>query len=165
MMLPWRTALALVAGVTLLVACSSTTATTPPAGMASAPGYHPGKFVWHDLVTRDPAAARRFYGPLLGWEFEDTTRNGKPYAVARVGGQPVAGIVVHPDESDEPALWLSYLSVPDVDEAVKKAVDAGHDMTLGPVQICAVCGYTAEGDAPDKCPVCAVAKDQFKTFA
>ena len=104
MKLLWKAALALLAGGALFVACSSRAATTPPAGAASAPGYHPGKFVWHDLVTRDPASARRFYGALLGWEFQDTTRNGKPYAVARVDGRPVAGIVLYSDPSDEPAV-------------------------------------------------------------
>jgi len=129
MKLLWKAALALVAGGALLVACSSRATTTPPAGAASAPGHHPGKFVWHDLVTRDPASARRFYRDLLDWEFQDTTRNGKPYAVARVGGQPVAGIVVHTGPTDEPALWLSYLSVPNVDQAVEQ-VSAGGGKTL-----------------------------------
>lgn len=121
----WQAALGILAGSALLVACSSRSATAPPAGASAAPGHRPGKFVWHDLVTRDPVAARRFYGPLLGWEFQDTTRNGRPYAVARLGGEPVAGIVRHPEETDEPALWLSYLSVPDVDQAVEAAVAAG----------------------------------------
>jgi hypothetical protein len=77
MKLLWKAALAVVAGSALLLACS-THSSTPPAGPATASGFHPGKFVWHDLVTRDPAAARRFYSALLGWEFNDTTRNGKP---------------------------------------------------------------------------------------
>ena len=47
----------------------------------------------------------------------------------------------------------------------KEAVDGQKDCELGPVQICTNCGYTAEGDAPDKCPICGVASDRFKTFA
>ena len=127
-----KAALTLVAGSAVLVACSNRAATTPPAGVASGPGYHPGKFVWQDLVTRDPAAARRFYGALLDWKFQDTTRNGKPYAVARVGGQPVAGIVAHPDPTDDPALWLSYLSVPNVDQAVEQVAAAGGKTLYAP---------------------------------
>jgi predicted enzyme related to lactoylglutathione lyase len=132
MKLQWKAVLALVAGSTLLLACSNKTATTPPAGASASPGYHPGKFVWHDLVTRDPAAARRFYAGLLGWEFQDTTRNGKPYAVARAGGDPVAGIIAHPDPTDEPALWLSYLSVANVDEAVAQVESAGGKTLYAP---------------------------------
>lgn len=28
--------------------------------------------------------------------------------------------------------------------------------------VCTICGYTAEGTAPDKCPVCGAGKDKFK---
>jgi rubrerythrin len=47
----------------------------------------------------------------------------------------------------------------------KRVVDAGSDVELGPVQVCDVCGYTVEGEIPDKCPVCAKGKDRFHTFA
>jgi predicted enzyme related to lactoylglutathione lyase len=135
MKLLWRVGLVLLAGGALFAACSSRAVTTPPAGATRAPGYHPGKFVWHDLVTRDPASARRFYGALLGWEFQDTTRNGKPYAVARVGGQPVAGIVVYSDSAEEHALWLSYLSVPNVDQAVEQVSAAGGKVLYPPTDL------------------------------
>lgn len=46
----------------------------------------------------------------------------------------------------------------------KKAAVENKDITLGKVQICDVCGYTVEGDAPDKCPVCGVPKDKFTAF-
>jgi len=131
----WKVALGVLAGSALVAACSSRSATTPPAGAASAPGYHPGKFVWHDLVTPDPASSQRFYESLLGWEFESTTRSGRPYAVARVGGHPVAGIVVHPDPGDDPALWLSYLSVPDVDAAVAEVTAAGGKTLYAPTDL------------------------------
>jgi len=47
----------------------------------------------------------------------------------------------------------------------KKSVDAGKDAQLGPVQICTVCGHTAEGDAPAACPLCGASSKSFKTFA
>jgi len=50
-------------------------------------------------------------------------------------------------------------------QKAKQAVDSGNDMKLGPVQICDNCGYTTEGEIPDKCPVCGVGKNKFKTFA
>jgi predicted enzyme related to lactoylglutathione lyase len=125
MKLPWKGALVAVGASALLVGCSGRSATAPAAGTAAGPTHRPGKFVWHDLVTRDPAGARRFYGALLGWDFQDTTRNGKPYAVARAGGAPVAGIIARPDPGHEPALWLSYLSVVNVDEAAKQVEAAG----------------------------------------
>ena len=47
----------------------------------------------------------------------------------------------------------------------KERVDAGKDVELGPVQICSICGYTVEGNIPDKCPPCNATKDKFRTFA
>ena len=47
----------------------------------------------------------------------------------------------------------------------KQSVDNGSDIELGPVQICEVCGYTLEGDAPDRCPICNAVKDKFREFA
>jgi rubrerythrin len=49
-------------------------------------------------------------------------------------------------------------------EKAKKAVEHKGDVKLGPVQVCEVCGYTLEGDAPEKCPVCSADKDKFNTF-
>ena len=64
-----------------------------PAPAAAADPVEPGSFVWHDLLTRDVAGARRFYGELLGWRFEDTKRGDRPYVIARAGAAPVGGIV------------------------------------------------------------------------
>lgn len=49
-------------------------------------------------------------------------------------------------------------------QKAKEAVDARRDVELGAIQICQICGYTVEGEAPDKCPVCQQPKEQFKAF-
>jgi rubrerythrin len=49
-------------------------------------------------------------------------------------------------------------------EKAKEAVDSGGDVQLGAVQVCQVCGYTVEGDAPDKCPVCNARQEKFTAF-
>jgi len=49
-------------------------------------------------------------------------------------------------------------------QKAKRAVDQGEDVSLGPIQICQICGYTAEGDAPERCPICNAKKERFKTF-
>lgn len=46
----------------------------------------------------------------------------------------------------------------------KKAALKGEDVKIGDVHICEFCGYTAEGKAPDKCPLCGASKDKFKKF-
>jgi rubrerythrin len=47
----------------------------------------------------------------------------------------------------------------------QKAVDREEDMDLDPVQVCDVCGYTIEGEAPDECPICQRGSEVFETFA
>ena len=49
-------------------------------------------------------------------------------------------------------------------QKAKQAVDGGQDLDLDTVQICPVCGYTTEGEAPDRCPVCNTPKDKFVAF-
>lgn len=46
----------------------------------------------------------------------------------------------------------------------KEAVKAGNDIKAAPVFICPVCGHTAIGEAPDKCPVCGLPKDKYREF-
>ena len=49
-------------------------------------------------------------------------------------------------------------------ELYKKALEAvedGKDLKNGDIYVCSVCGYTHEGDAPDKCPICGAVKKAF----
>jgi len=49
-------------------------------------------------------------------------------------------------------------------QKAKQAVAEGRDIEIAKVQICSVCGYTVEGDAPDRCPICGATKDKFMAF-
>ena len=49
-------------------------------------------------------------------------------------------------------------------EKAKEAADQGSDVILGAVQVCQVCGYTVEGEAPEKCPVCDAPREKFTAF-
>ncbi|HKZ95205.1 MAG TPA: rubrerythrin family protein [Candidatus Bathyarchaeia archaeon] len=49
-------------------------------------------------------------------------------------------------------------------EKAKQAVEMSKDIQLGSVYICDVCGYTVEGEAPDRCPVCGASGEKFKKF-
>ena len=41
------------------------------------------------------------------------------------------------------------------------AQKAGKDLASASICVCQVCGHTAVGGAPDKCPVCGAPKDKF----
>ena len=44
-------------------------------------------------------------------------------------------------------------------------VKSGTDLPETKIFVCAVCGNTVKGEAPDKCPVCSASKEQFKEVA
>lgn len=47
-------------------------------------------------------------------------------------------------------------------EEALEAVESGKDLESNEIYICPICGYTHEGDPPEKCPVCGAAKKVFK---
>jgi len=49
------------------------------------------------------------------------------------------------------------------EQARERALE-GKDVDEQPVSVCVVCGHTVIGDLPDKCPVCAAAKEYYRTF-
>lgn len=45
-----------------------------------------------------------------------------------------------------------------------ESIADGADAVLGTVQVCDMCGFTLEGDAPDECPVCGAPRSAFIAF-
>lgn len=121
----------------LVIGACSATAPGPAAGFSLSKEPLPGKFVWHDLVTDDLDKARRFYGGLLGWKFERSTHPlGGDYTLITLDGQYVGGMVrlEDPAEADY-SRWLPYLSVADVDAAVRFAETAGGTAVVAPLEL------------------------------
>lgn len=121
----------------LMVACAAPGPGGGELALTDTPLY--GKFVWSDLITDDVSAAQAFYGPLLGWTFEQTRRpGGGDYTlIVSRGGRYVGGMVLQPDPGDgvDYSRWLGYLAVPDIDESVNytsatggEVVRAAHDL-------------------------------------
>jgi rubrerythrin len=46
----------------------------------------------------------------------------------------------------------------------KEAVAGGKDVEVGKIWVCGHCGYTMEGEPPDRCPVCNTPKKRFHEF-
>jgi len=97
-------------------------------------------FCWLDLNTTDPAAAKKFYSAIFGWEPNDMPMGGDTYTMAQLGGKNVAGMMKLPEQAKAmgaPPHWLSYVAVDDVDKTVEKASKLGAKilvpgMTAGP---------------------------------
>lgn len=118
----------------LLVACAPQATPERDVALTENPKY--GTFIWHDLITDDVAAAKAFYGPLLGWRFEDTVRPaGGPYTLIRAAdGAYVGGMieVEDPEDGTDFSRWLGYYAVPSVDEAARTFVESGGEVVAHP---------------------------------
>ena len=88
-----------------------------------------GRFVWHELMTRDPVAAQDFYTKVIGWgtqKFEGSPTGD--YTMWMTGDTPVGGVMQLPESAaamGAPPSWLAYVEVPDVDETVALAERLG----------------------------------------
>jgi hypothetical protein len=111
--------------------------------------YEPGTFSWVELATSDAGAARRFYGELFGWDFEDSEiPDGGTYTMVKLQDRYVAGLMA----SEQPPHWNSYISVDSVDEAVERAKGAG-GQALDPFDVMGA-GRMAVITDPTGAPVC-----------
>jgi uncharacterized protein len=98
----------------------------------------PGGFAWNELETRDPEAAKAFYGAVFGWEFEDHDMGPMgTYTEWKLDGKSLGGMADItgrvPDEV--PNHWMVYFAVADADAAVEKIGAAGGSVQFGPVDI------------------------------
>ena len=93
----------------------------------------PGTVIWVDLQTSDLAAARRFYGELLGWSFESIAGGG--YHYARLGGRKVAGMVALAPGSTMSPMWSVYFASDDADATARAAAEAGARTLVGPMEV------------------------------
>ncbi|RLG51715.1 MAG: rubrerythrin family protein [Thermoproteota archaeon] len=46
----------------------------------------------------------------------------------------------------------------------KQTVIEGKDIEIRKIYICPKCGYTVEGEPPERCPVCGLPREKFKEF-
>jgi rubrerythrin len=49
-------------------------------------------------------------------------------------------------------------------QMARQSVLAGQDADVGDIHVCEVCGWTVEGEAPDRCPLCSAVKEKFRKF-
>ncbi len=104
----------------------------------------PGSFVWNELMTRDPEAAARFYGAVLGWTVKAWHTPGEedrpPYHLWIQEGddQPEKGGMMKmdgPDFTDVPPHWMAYVKVANLKDTVAKVATQGGTVLLPPLFI------------------------------
>src|SRR5258708_17658531 len=84
---------------------------------------HHGRFVWHELLTTDIAAAKAFYGSVVGWGEQDASTPQFAYTLFTSGRAPVSGLMELPAEARRMGAmsrWVGYVSVDDIDAAAAR---------------------------------------------
>lgn len=96
-----------------------------------------GTFCWNELMTRDSAAAKKFYGELVGWDFADSGMPGMNYTVMKAGEKDAGGMMDMPADvpAEVPSHWMSYITVDDVDALIEKVAGLGGEVLHGPMDI------------------------------
>jgi len=84
-----------------------------------------GRFAWHELLTTDPEAAKRFYGDVVGWTPQASDNAGPGYTLFLNGNAPAAGMMAIPPGMGAPPMWYAYVEVDDVEATVKQATQIG----------------------------------------
>ncbi|QXJ22251.1 VOC family protein [Actinomadura graeca] len=104
----------------------------------------PSTVAYVELVAPDVEVARRFYGEVFGWEFEDRPyyRAGGEevptgYTLWKIGDQPVAGMIPMDEfwPADHPTHWMPYFAVADTDASAARAVDLGARLRIPPTSV------------------------------
>ncbi|MBI5406009.1 VOC family protein [Candidatus Kaiserbacteria bacterium] len=81
------------------------------------------QFVWFELASDDPTAAKKFYQDMFGWDMNEMGG----YVMIKVGAAKElgAGIKENPGKGHIPSHWTPYVSVEDVKTATAKASKLG----------------------------------------
>ncbi|WP_258724733.1 VOC family protein [Cellulomonas sp. NS3] len=91
---------------------------------------------WADLMVPDRHAAREFYGPLLGWEFDEGSPETGYYTTATLDGHAAAGIGTPlPGTEAPPPAWTTYLAASDLEGAAARATAAGATLLMPPMTV------------------------------
>jgi predicted enzyme related to lactoylglutathione lyase len=137
----WR--IALINAVLLSVAACASININLPSVTSSPTGERlPGKIIWRDLLTNDPAASQRFYGELFGWEFESVgtasnLKSNSSYTLIRHNGILIGGMIdtLALNNRDDISQWIVLMSVDDIDVSVDAVTANGGKIIAPPTDL------------------------------
>ncbi len=109
----------------------------------------PSRFVWYELMTTDPAAARAFYSQVVGWQTEASAIPGMDYTLLSAGPHQIGGMMALPPEAlaaGVPPNWAGYVGVDDVDAKAAALQQAGGSVLRPPADIPGVGRFAVVAD-------------------
>ena len=98
-----------------------------------------GQFIWYELITPDVDAAKAFYDSVVGWNIDSQSNFPNGYRmIGRSDGKSAGGVLPLTQEMQQHGarpVWLSYIYVDDVDDAVRSIEQAGGKTFMPPFDI------------------------------
>jgi uncharacterized protein len=108
-----------------------------PAAMGSFRSGDVGTFGWAELNARGVDRARAFYRDVFGWTARTSPMgdDGGEYTEFQLDGESILGALeMMPNIPDQvPSYWMVYFNVADVDDAFRRAVEAGATEMVAPI--------------------------------
>jgi uncharacterized protein len=96
-----------------------------------------GHFAWYELLTTDMAAAREFYGDVVGWTVRDAGTERFAYSIFTAGETPVAGLMELLPEGRKMGAtprWVGYVAVDDLDATIDRFKRLGGGVNVPPTE-------------------------------
>ena len=129
-------------GVLLAAACTAMNVNLPAVTDSPTGERSPGKIIWRDLLTNDPAASQQFYGELFGWTFEGvgTASNldsDSDYTLIRHNGKLIGGMIdtIALNGRDDISQWIISMSVEDIDARMATVTTSGGKVMTPPTDL------------------------------
>lgn len=97
-----------------------------------------GRFVWYELITTEPEAAKSFYADLVGWDTGEVSMPGTTYTLFSVGDLPVSGLMSLPKDAGNIGAkphWIGYVGVDDLDATNDRIKQLGGVVHVPPTNI------------------------------
>jgi hypothetical protein len=91
-----------------------------------------GAFCWHELLSKRPEEAARFYTEVLGWTHAEVPTPLGPYHLFRRGDRDAAGMMPMPSDATGRPAWLVYVYTSDVAAAAEKVKALGGSILAPP---------------------------------
>ncbi len=102
------------------------------------PNAH-GSFIWYELMTKDPAAAKAFYDDVVGWDIDAEAPPGPmEYRMIKVADGMVGGVMTLSTDmvaGGGRAMWIGYFGADDVDRTVEGIKADGGEVHLPPFDV------------------------------
>ncbi len=92
-----------------------------------------GEFIWYELMTREPDAAKAFYDDVIGWNMGQRLPGDIEYRQIMAGNEAVGGVLRLTDEMCEHGaqpVWLGYVGVDDVDQTLSRLQQLGGSVLM-----------------------------------